>query len=249
MTKWFNLKTVAALSASAFLVACGGGGGGSGGSPAPAPGPVKSTETFQLKTAYNNYLLESGSQAFTATGALVQSGTSYPITGSGRTTWGTLVSSTWESAFAYSKTTTVTGSVTVNGNTVSLASSSGTYVDANYNPLGNTGSEYVDVTSYNAIPVTAKVDYSASWYEANRYTTSSKTSKLGTRSTSITLEPDTANTAILLFIATDKDNAGSTKSVSTVKFRMTPAGVLTRLSETEVSYSGTQITTININYQ
>lgn len=249
MTKWFNLKTVAAISTSALLVACGGGGGGGGSSSGGASGPVKSTDTFQLQTAYNNYLLDSGSQTFTATGTLVQSGSSYPITGSGRTTWGTLVSSSWESAFAYSKASTVTGSATVNGNTVSLAGTSSTYVDANYNPLGNTGNEYVDVISYNTIPVTAKVDYSASWYEANRYTNSSKTSKLGTRSTSITLEPDTANTAILLFIATDRDNAGSTKSVSTVKFRMTPAGVLTRLSETEVSYSGTQITTININYQ
>jgi hypothetical protein len=241
MRNWFNVKTIAALSTSALLVACGGGSGGGGSN--GSNGPVKSTETFQLKTAYNNYLLGSGSQSYTAS---VTGPGQYSNGGSGVMTRSTLSSSTWEGSFAYKKSTTNVG-----------ASSEGPinytqyeYVDTNYNPLGTTNpDEYIDVTSYNQIPVTAKVDYSAVWYVANRYKNALKTTQYGTRTTTVTLEPDTASTAILAITLTDKDVVGKTVQVETDRYRITPAGLLTPINVTGTSYLDQGVQTVKITYQ
>lgn len=240
MIKLFNLKTVAVLSTTALLLACGGGSGGS--SSGNASGPVKSTDTFQLKTAYNNYLLASDSQSYTAT---VAGPGQYQETGSGTITRSTLTSSSWEGSFAYKKTMTNTGSSS--GGSVNYTEMD--YVDSNYNPLGSTTpDEYIDVTSYNQIPVTAKVDYSAVWYVANRYKNSLKTTQYGNRTTTIALEPDSATTAILAITSVDKDVVGKTTVVQTARFRMTPAGVLTRLSDTGQLYLDQGVQTVKITY-
>lgn len=117
------------LSLLFTLSACGGGGGGG----ATSTGPVASTETFQLRTAYVNYVTETRSLPFTVTGT----SSGYSVTGSGTATQGSLTSTTFESQAALQKTTTVTGSITANGVTTPLSSSNTTYVDSNYNPLAD----------------------------------------------------------------------------------------------------------------
>lgn len=243
-------KMVIALVLVGLVTGCGGGSGGSTAS-APPPAPVKSSDTFQIKTAYSNYLLDQGSQPFGITGTYNSKGVVYPVTGSGRATWGTLTSSSWEGVFAYSKASTVTGNVTINGTTTPLSGTSYTFVDANYNPLGYSGTEYVDVTSYNPVPVTAKVDYSAEWYKANVYSSSAKSSITATRTTSMTLEPDTEHTAIMVIISTDKETlGGSTGYVTSARFRITPAGLITRISESATDYFlGSPYKTVTITYQ
>lgn len=241
MTYWFNVKKFAALSTTALLIACGGGGGGS----TPAAGPVVSTDNFQLKTAYDNIVLETGSKAFTITGNFISNGIATPVNGNGTVTRGALQSSSWEGRFAYSK---VTSTAVMGGNISPVSITSTSYVDANYNPLGSSDLEYVDVTSYNQMPVTAKVNYSANFTQANRYTTSAKTTLLGTRSTSIKLDPDTASTAILVVEVIDKDTSGLITSIGNKKYRMTPTGVLTALTETAVVYAGSTTKTLNFTY-
>lgn len=225
-----------ALTLVFALSACGGGGGGGSTSTAP----VTSTETFQLRTAYVNYVTETRSLPFKVTGT----SSGYSVSGSGTATQGALTSATFESKAAQQKTTTVTGSITANGTTSPLSSSSTDYVDSNYNPLGEIGSEYSVVNSGISIPTTARVNDTGILYTSNRYTSSSKTTLLGTSTVSYVLEPDTAATALFKVISTEKDTLNKQTSVSTVTFRITAAGALTRISETYVE--GT--TTLTLTY-
>ena len=213
---WFATSTLA------LLAACGGGGGGGN------SGPVTSTETFQLRAAYVNYFSDTRSLPFTVTGSV--SGTS--VTGSGTTTQGAVSSATFEAQAAQAKTTSATGTFIANGQSFSLASSATAYVDSNYNPLGFNGSEYEVVSSSTPIPATARISDTATWYTSNRYTNSSKTTRVGTTTATFVLEPDTASTALLKIIEIERNTSNAVTSTSTITFRMTPSGALTRLSET-----------------
>jgi hypothetical protein len=216
------MKILKLLSATALILlisACGGGGGGSS-------GPATSTETFQIKTAFVNYFNSTGSLPFTVSGT--SSGVS--ITGSGTLTGSTPVSATFESMPALQKNEAITYTLTSNGVTATDASTSSSYVDSNYQPKGESNSEYSVVTSTTAIPVTAHVGDSGTWSTANRYTTSAKTSLLGTSTTSYVLEADTASTALLKTISEDKDRSGATTVTTISTYRITPAGAITRIS-------------------
>ena len=209
-------------SVLAVLAACGGGGGGG------STAPVTSTETFQLRTAYVNYLTDTRSLPFALTGTV----SNVSVSGGGSLTQGSMSSTTFEGQAAQAKVTTVTGTVRGNGQSVSLASTTTAYVDSNYNPLGFSGSEYEVVTSSAPIPATARVNDTAVWYVTDRYTSSGKTSRVGTTTSTFVLEPDTASTALLKIIEVERNTSNTVTSTSTITFRMTPAGALTRLSET-----------------
>ena len=233
-----------AVSAMALLAACGGGGGGT------AEVLPTTPVDYQLRTAYVNYVTSTGSSNFTVSGTYTSGGSSFPITGSGTSTLGSLSATTFEGRPAQIKAGTVTGSISVNGTSQSLNGTQYSYVDSNYAPLGNSGTEYIVVTSANQIPVTARVNDTNNFYNANRFTTSQKTTQLGTRSVSFVIEPYSGSNAYLTIISTDKNNSGTTTATNSAKFIMTPAGALTRVNETGVSNSTnpTAITSININY-
>jgi hypothetical protein len=225
-----------AVTALALLLTACGGGGGSG-----STAPVSSSETFQLRTAWVNYITDTRSLPFTVTGTA--SGTS--VTGSGTLTQGSLSSTVFESRSALSKTSVITGSISRGGQTFPLGLTTTSYMDSNYNPMGSSGPEYVVTTSGNTIPLTARVNDTGIWFQSVRYTSPSKTSRLGTATTSFVLEPDTASTALLKIMVTETDTYGATTSTTTLTFRMTPAGSLTRLSEVG-SVDGDSLT---ISYQ
>lgn len=230
---------LAAILSTTLLVACGGGGGG--GSTTPAP--VTSTDTFQLKTAWVNYFTNTGTHPFTVSGT--SSGTSF--TGSGTATNGSVSSATFESASALQKSSTITGTLSINGTSVPLSVTSTTYTDSNYNPLGMSGTEYEIVQQPSAIPATARVNDTGTWFISNRYSSSSNRTLLGTATVSFVLEPDTASTALLKIIRVHKNTNNATTVNSTVTFRMTPAGALTWLSESALD--STTSTTMTITYQ
>jgi hypothetical protein len=81
------MKYASILLTSLALVACGGGGG-----TPTASAPVASVDTFQLKTAFVNYVSDSRSLPFTIAGT--SSGVS--VTGNGTVTQSTLTNSTFE---------------------------------------------------------------------------------------------------------------------------------------------------------
>lgn len=221
-----------ALVMSVALTGCGGGGGGGG-----ASGPVTSTELFQLRTAYVNSFNGSSSLPLTLSGT----SSNYAVSGTGTITDSAPINGSFESASALQKNSTLTFTFTANGVTSSNATSGSSYVDSNYLPLGSSGSEYSVITSTNPIPVTARVGDTGTWSTANRYTNSSKLSLLGTTSTTYVLEPDTATTALLKIIDTDKNTAGVTVSTVIETYRITPAGAVTNIS-VSISDSPTYLT-------
>lgn len=246
-TALIDIKKIALITSVAMLSACGGGSGGSSSS---TSGPVVSTDTFQVKTAYNNVLWNTNSSSFTLSGNVVTGGTTYPVTGSGNVNRSALTGSTFEGIPGYKKIYTTIGSFTVNGTTRPASVSYTDYVNANYTPTGMISTaEYVVVTSASEVPVTAKVNDSAQWYTANRYTSSSKTKLLGTRTATYALLPDTASTAILTVVITDKNNSGKTTFTNTSRIRITPPGAITPLTEQEFRDNGTEVLNVTYTFQ
>lgn len=226
-----SLKLFLAITVLLGLSACGGGGGG-------ASTPVASTDTFQLRAAYVNYLTDTRSAPFTVSGTVE----GINVTGSGTTTQGGLTNTTFERLPALQKVSVVTATLSANGQSLPLSATTTTYVDSNYNPLGSDGADYEVVSGSVTIPTTAKVNDAGVWYSSTLYSSSAKTSRSGTATVSFVMEPDTASTALLKILRIEKDPSGITTSSSSISFRMTPSGSLTRLSETEVAPDGTALT-------
>jgi hypothetical protein len=214
-------KCCAGVLLTVLLAACGGGGGGSSFT------PVTSTETFQLRTAWVNYLTDSRSLPFTVSGT----SSGIRITGSGTLTQGGLSAGVFEGVSAIQKTSVVTGSITGNGTTLPLSTSITEFVDSNYYPLGSSGDEYTVVNGTATIPQTAMVNDTGTLFTENRYQTSAKAALLGTNTMTYIVEPDSATTALLKLIEVEKSTAGTTTGTTTITYRMTPSGGLTRLSE------------------
>ncbi len=235
-------RLLALLSSAAFLAACGGGGGDSPEIPVTAP----STDTFQLKTAYINSVIDTRSLPFRLTG--LSSGVN--VTGSGTLTQGALTGTTFEGQAAFQKTTAIIGeiSATLNGRTetIPLAITTTSFTDSNYMPLGAT----VSIGGYSVpdgivtIPQTVKVNDTGIFLKSKNYSSSTKSTLIGTSTIAYAIQPDTSSTALLKLIQTDQNTLGATVATSTVTHRMTPAGGLTRLSETYLA--GTNV--LNITY-
>jgi len=225
------LKSLLATFALMVLAGCGGGGGGTS-------AVTTSSETFQLRAAYVNYLTDTRSATFTVSGTVE----GVNVTGNGTATQGSLTNTTFEGQAALQKVSVITGTLRTDGQTVPLSTSSTTYVNSNYNPLGSSGTDYEVVTGSVNIPATAKVNDTGVWYSSTRYSSSAKTTRRGTASVSFVMEPDTVSTSLLKIIRIEKDTLGTTTSTSAITFRMTPSGSLTRISETGVSPGGTALT-------
>ena len=213
--------------------------GGGGGEPPAAVAPVASADTFQLRTAYINNFNETRSLPFALTG--VFSGVS--VTGSGTLTQGNVSTGTFENVAALKKTSTITGTVTgtANGKTVTmpLAIVITGFTDTNYLPLGSDTPVYTVVTGLVNLPQTVKVNDTGVVFTSTSYSSSTNKTITGTSIVSYVMEPDTASTALLKLIQTDKNIIGATTSTSAVTYRMTPAGGLSRLSETALIGSDT----------
>lgn len=216
------LQLVCAVFLTTFIAACGGGG--SSGPPAP----VTSTDIFQVRTAYVNYFNDSRSLPFTISGTIF----GVNVTGSGTLTQSGVTGGIFEGLPVLQKVNTVTFTVIANGTPATSAVTSTSYADSNYVPKGSSDGEYRVIVNAVNIPATARVNDTGVWFTENVYLASDKAILLGTSVTSFALQPDTASTAILQIIQTDKDTFGNVVIISTITFRMTPAGGLTRLSET-----------------
>ena len=205
-----------------------------GNSSPTATTPVASTATFNLLVANEEYSKKSSTTKFTISGTTGDGGS---VTGSGTGTTGTPSSDTFEGKPALKSTSEVIGSMSANGKTIPLNSSSDSFMDSNYLLLGSSGSEYSVSTKTPTVPTAARVNDTGSIYTANRYTDSSKTTPLGTKTITYVIEADTASTALVTLISTEKDTAGNITFVSSEQFRITTANVLTPVKGTAVYYS------------
>lgn len=130
------------------LTACGGGGGSSGPS-----GPVTSTLSFPLNAAQKSLVSSGGTKTFAVSG---------DCTGTGNlavTPATTPVTVPLLNVPGFSAVSTVTATLT-NCGTTSLASTSTTYYDTNYNKLGydeGVGKEYGLNDALPVIPANVKV--------------------------------------------------------------------------------------------
>ena len=230
-----TIKLLIATASVALLAACGGGGGGG------STGPVASTSTFPLLTVLAN-TLQASSNTYSISGTV----NGVAVTGSGTATRGALSSGTFEGSSAQQRTTTATGSIVANGQTIPLNSSSIDWYNSNYSPLGSSGGEdYVVVVGSAVIPATVRVNDTATVYTANRYSNSSKTVLRGTETVSYVVEADTATTALLTLILTERNTSNTVTSTSTQQVRITPSGTFTRIKETLLEGSTTLTLTYN----
>ena len=229
------LKLVIGVALTATLVACGGGGDST-----PAA-PVTSNSTFDLKTAYVNYIAPRGTQGFTISGTVK----GVTVTGTGTITNGDLTPATFEGKAALKKTSTATQSFTANGQTATAGAMTTYFFDSNYNVLGNTGisidaggapiastSSYGVTTFTSNPPQTVKVGDEGTLTTGAVYATANKTNLLSATTLSYVVKPDTTNTALISFIATSKDTAGNIISISTTVTRATTTGSLTFINQT-----------------
>ena len=218
------LRLSLAITAFALFTGCGGGGG-SGGN----PGPVISTSAFNLLAASKSQAATANAQAFTVSGTI----NGFAIVGSGTATFGAPTSGTFEGAPALQRVQTTTGSLTVNGQTLPIASSSLSWTDNNYIPLGSSStSEYQVITGTPTIPSAAHVADTGPLYTANRYANSTKATLLGTEVVTYVVEADTATTALVTIISTTKNTSGAVTSTATAQMRVTTANTFTRVKET-----------------
>jgi hypothetical protein len=232
-----TIKLLLATASVALFTACGGGGGGG------TPAVVASTSTFPLFTIHVNSL-QAASNTFTLSGNTTGN---IPITGSGTATRGGLSAGTFEGASHQQRTVVVTGTLSGNGRTVPLNSSGIDWYDSNYIPKGATGGEdYVVVTGTPVIPATVRVNDTGTVYTANRWSNSSKTVLRGTDVVSWVIEADTATTALLSLISTEKNTSNVTTSISTQLIRIRPDGTFTRIKETILDL--TDNTTMTLTY-
>ena len=231
------IKLLFAAVSIVLITACGGGS--SGGSTPVAP--VASTSTFPLQTVLANSL-QASSNTYSISGTV----NGVAVTGSGTATRGALSSGTFEGSSAQQRTTTATGSIVANGQTIPLNTSSIDWYNSNYSPLGGSGGvDYIVVVGSAVIPATVRVNDTATVYTANRYSSSSKTVLRGTETVSYVVEADTATTALLTLILTERDTSNTVTSTSTQQVRITPAGTFTRIKETSLEGSTTLTLTYN----
>lgn len=233
----FATKSILAISVIAALAACGGGGGGGD----TAVAPVATVKTFDLKSTYVNYLQSSSSRTF----SLVGNSSGVAVTGSGSVTIGSLQSSTFAGVPALSKTLTLSGTVSGNGQTVPYSASQQGYYDTNYTPLGSSSGAYSVVTSLSALPTAAKINDAGSFLTLTSYPSSAKAYVTGTSTTSYSLSADTENSAVLKLFTTEKNSTGSVISNSSASYRVTTTNSITPLGETFLQ--GTTSLTITYN--
>ena len=104
-------------------------------------------------------------------------------------------------------------------------------------------------TQSNTIPTIGHVNDSWIWYVANRYKDSTKSTLIGTRTTSFSLAPESSSTSLAKLTLTEKDITGATTYIGVHNYRISSNGVATRLSETSTLTSATSTSTMNLVYQ
>jgi len=214
-----------------MLVACGGSGGGDStvATPAVPALPVASPETFALKTAYVSLISTSQTKSF----KISVSEPYQSVSGSGTVTFGSFSPATLNGKSVLSRLTTYSGSLTGNGQTISLPKSTTvSYFDLNYNLLGESdGATYYVLGNTPPIPEKVKVGDRGFLYSYNLYTGSTKNTLIGTSIISYIVEPDTLTTALVSLVATLKDGVGNTIATSSRVLRVTPSGGVALVKE------------------
>lgn len=240
-TRLLSLCTLCAL-----VAACGGGGDSG---PAPAtPATPSAQASVPLAATMMKMIGDTKSSQISISGTVAVSGQVLNVSGSGTYSEST-VAGTFEGTPGFRKSLALTGNVVVNGSSTPLSSASEAYYDASFKPLGAVGpGSYCVTTSYVAPPASAQPGTNSSWFAQDCYASSAKLTRIGSASSSYTVEADGPGTVLVKFINRVSDAAGNSVP-STSTYRVTAAGVPTRLNDvTSFTVSGAAFS-LTITYQ
>lgn len=240
-TKMKTTTRILSLGAlAALLAACGGGGD---------DGPAQPPATIPLAAAMASQISLAKSGSVTITGSLSAPGQQTAnVTGTGTYTESTTAGS-FEGITGLRKHLTLTGSVTVSGQSAPLSSSSDAFYDSNNKPLGATASgSYCVTTAYTPLAVSAQAGSSGNWYSQDCYSSSAKLAKAATSTVTYAVEADSANSLLLKLTTRVTDTAGNSLPATTT-YRVTSAGAATRLTDVStVSVNGASLN-LTVTYQ
>lgn len=220
------LKNFLALGTLLAIAGCGGGSSGASSSNETST----PTATFPLRSGYQALLSQNEINNFSIGGT---------CTGSATQTRSAVKADTFEGIQGVSNTTTLTG-VYTNCTPGSFASTSTSYYDTNYKPIGavNLGTDYVVYITSNDLPTTVKVGDTAQFASIDVYSSSSKQIKTGTRTQSYAVEADSSNTAIINLISKGYNTSNQLLYTQQSRYRINSAGLLTAVS-LDIQYSTT----------
>lgn len=162
---------------AAMLSACGGGSGSSG-TTTPTTPVITSFPVQQALTVAFTHGLQS---SLSITGTASSGAISLPVTGTLTYSLSAATNTTFEGGAAQQSTETVSGSLSVSGQTQPLSITDTVYVNAQYAPIGSdNGNSYCVATGSPAYPATASAGQTGDIAALNCYADRSKKILLGT---------------------------------------------------------------------
>ncbi len=173
-----------------------------------------------MQSAYRSVVANGMSRSFTISGTCSGSGS--------RTTSPANTATTFEGAPAFSATSTFTLTFT-NCTPASIASTSTSYSDTNYDPRGfnSVGVNYGVYLTPLVIPTTVMVGGTAVLGTETLYTDSTKSTPNGRVDLSYVVEADTATTAIINLISKNYNASGTLTATEQNRYRINATGTLT----------------------
>ena len=217
-----RLHLGAAVLASVFLHGCGGGGdGGGGGQPVVAP-------TVPVASAMTAYLSQTGTQ--NVSGTWSASGISGNATGT--ITRSTFATTTFENLPALAQGTRAALILSAGSESASADASAVNYYEpVTYQPLGTTApGQWAVTTSRSPLPTAAKTGDNGTWYTMAAYTSSAKTTRLGTIVATYSVQVDDTSNAVLSITSTVTPTNGPTQTTVTT-YRVGSSGAAVPLQQ------------------
>jgi len=211
--------SIIGLCITVLLSACGGGGGGTA-----ATGPVTSTLSFPLKSAYSALVASGFTKSFTVSGTC--SGTAN-LTEAAATGGATFEGVSGQLSAARTITINLT-----NCTPASTATTSTSYYDTNYVPLGSNtvGGNYGVYLTPPTIPTSVMVGDTGTVGTRTNYTNSTKSVLAGQGVDSYVVEPDTASTAIVNLISKTYNASSVLTGTEQDRYRIAATGAATLIS-------------------
>ena len=218
------------LIVSAIFAGCGGGGSSNSSAAAAPAGPVTSTLAFPLQTAYSAIVANGLSKTFTVTGTCNGSGS--------RTSAAANTGAAFEGKTGMLSAVTTQTITYTNCTPTSNATTTTSYFDTNYVPLGfnSVGSNYAVWPTPPNYPASIKVGDTTVVGTENLYTDSTKATSNGKVDQSFVVEADTATTAIVNLISKIYNAAGTLTSTEQSRYRIAAVGALAPIS-TDVQFA------------
>jgi len=220
---------------------CRAGGSGSNGigSCSGGGGSGNSNLSFPIQAARINEI----TTPLTTVGSYSGTVEGYAASGSVTVSTSALSTAVFEGVNRSAKSTTESGTISYNGNSIPTNSTSIDYYDASANFYGYTSPySYGLVISRTPIPVSVRVGDSGNLHILNRYTDSTKLTLSAVVTTTYSVEADTANTALVKISIVEKNTLGVVTSQDVLTYRITSSGIFNPVNRTVYTPTGVNVT-------